>query len=86
MPVDGVQDADLWSRLLGLEPPWSVERTEFHLREEKVGVYLVHAAEPSGRVRSAGRSSPPTTTRTRGSGATSTPWRSRLGSTPGLLE
>jgi transposase len=41
--VDGVQDADLWSRLLGLEPPWSVERIELHVREEKVDVYLAHA-------------------------------------------
>jgi transposase len=40
--VDGVQDADLWSRLLGLEPPWTVERIELHVRDEKVDVYLAH--------------------------------------------
>jgi transposase len=41
--VDGVQDADLWGRLLGLEPPGSVERIELLVREERVNVYLVHA-------------------------------------------
>jgi len=35
-----VQDADLWSRLLGLEPPWTVGRIDLNLHEQKVEVYL----------------------------------------------
>lgn len=37
-----VQDADLWSRLLGLERPWSVGRIDLDVRGQKVEVYLEH--------------------------------------------
>lgn len=40
----GVQDADLWSRLLGLEAPWTVGRIDLNVHEQKVEVYLEHEA------------------------------------------
>ncbi|MDG6913249.1 MAG: hypothetical protein JRN35_09255 [Nitrososphaerota archaeon] len=40
--VDRVQDADLYGRLLGLEPAWTVVRVTLNVKEEWVGVYLEH--------------------------------------------
>jgi transposase len=37
-----VQDADLYGRLLGLEPPWHVARVELNIPQQRVDVYLEH--------------------------------------------
>ena len=37
-----MQDVDLWGKLLGLEPPWTVGRIDLNVKEQKVEVYLEH--------------------------------------------
>jgi hypothetical protein len=40
--VASVQDADLYRRLLGVEPPWKVDRVDLDIKGERVDVYLEH--------------------------------------------
>ena len=37
-----MQDADLFRRILGVEPPWNVARVELDVKGQKVDVWLEH--------------------------------------------
>ena len=37
-----MQDTELYTRLLGLEKPWFVERVELKIEEERVDVWVKH--------------------------------------------
>jgi transposase len=45
--VLGMQDRELYRRILGIEAPWQVERVELQLQAGEIHVYLEHAADVS---------------------------------------
>ena len=53
-----MQDADLYGRLLGLEPPWTVARVTLDVKEERVDVYLEHGEGASWPCPQCGRKLP----------------------------
>nr|WP_276976276.1 transposase family protein [Ferrimicrobium acidiphilum] len=38
-----MQDAELFRKILGVEPPWSVVRVDLKVQEEQIDVWLEHA-------------------------------------------
>jgi transposase len=41
--VNPVQDAELFRKILGVEPPWSVARVDLSVKDQRIDVWLEHA-------------------------------------------